>query len=102
MGFFMEFSGGLGRSERAIISFRVGVGLHALAAQPMARAGAQAQRRCMDTQSPPLRRGPRPGIAIRPLNDRRVIPLRLVRAVEEILLSAECWKLEGSPPGKAH
>ena len=68
----------------------------------MARARAEAQRRGMDTQSPPLRRVPRPGLAIRPLNDRRVLPLRLIRAVEEILLSAECWKLEGSPPGKAH
>jgi hypothetical protein len=56
----------------------------------------------MDTQTPPFRRGPRPGLAMRRLNDRRVLPLRLIRAVEEILLSAECWKLRGSPPGKSH
>jgi hypothetical protein len=56
----------------------------------------------MNAQTPPLRRGPRPGLAIRQLNDRRVMPLRLLRAVEEILLSAECWKLQGSPRGKAH
>jgi hypothetical protein len=57
----------------------------------------------MDAQT---RHGPRrriqPGLGARHLDDRRVIPRRLVRAVEEILLSAECWKLQGSPPGKAH
>ena len=68
----------------------------------MARASAAAQRRGMNPQTRPFLRGPRPGLAIRRLNDRRVIPLRLVRAVEEILLSAECWKLQGSPPGKSH
>jgi hypothetical protein len=68
----------------------------------MARAPGAAQGRGMDTQTPPFRRGPRPGLALRRLNDRRVLPLRLIRAVEEILLSAECWKLQGSPPGKSH
>jgi len=68
----------------------------------MARATAAAQRRVMDTQTRLLRRGPTPRFATRKLNDRRVLPLRLIRAVEEILLSAECWKLKGSPRGKAH
>jgi hypothetical protein len=30
------------------------------------------------------------------------MPLRLIRAVEEVLLLAECWKLHGSPPGRLH
>jgi hypothetical protein len=68
----------------------------------MARASEGAQGRGMNAQTPSFRRGPRPGLAIRQLNDRRVLPLRLLRAVEEILLSAECWKLQGSPRGKAH
>jgi hypothetical protein len=30
------------------------------------------------------------------------MPLRLIRAVEEILLLTECWKLQGSPPERRH
>jgi hypothetical protein len=58
----------------------------------------------MDAQTPHApRRLIQPGHEARRLDDLRVMPRRLVRAIEEILMLDECWKLRGTkPPRRLH